>query len=175
MTSLLVTTAPGSTLTETTRFYETATQFNTVVYYSTVISTEQVPTTVRETSTTISEVSGPTQTVSGPTQTQIYTTSYVETYISSYPVTVPGKSKNPETYASNCCWELALPRFFMQSTSSKLTFSFKDLPRRRSYGRQQHSKQLCYRSPPQPRRGTSHRHVTSPPQRWRPHPLSMAQ
>lgn len=42
-------------------------------------------------------ISGPTQTVSGPTQTQVITTSYVETYTTSYPVTetLPGESPWP--------------------------------------------------------------------------------
>lgn len=49
--------------------------------------------------------SGPTQTVSGPTQTQVITTSYVETYIPSYPVT--------ETLPGELHWPLCSSIFFL--------------------------------------------------------------
>ncbi|KAI7160811.1 hypothetical protein KC317_g14878, partial [Hortaea werneckii] len=47
-------------------------------------------------------ISGPTQTVSGPTQTQVITTSYVETYTTSYPVTetLPGSTVVTISYAT---------------------------------------------------------------------------
>lgn len=52
--------------------------------------------------------SGPTQTVSGPTQTQFITTSYVETYTTSYPVT--------ETLPGKFYWPLCSFSFFLGST-----------------------------------------------------------
>ncbi|KAI7551626.1 hypothetical protein KC331_g2433 [Hortaea werneckii] len=73
-TYTLVSTASGSTITETSVAYRTTTQ--TSLQVSTAVSTAY--------STIVS-----TQTVSGPTvvSTVTYTTSYVSTYLTSYPVT----------------------------------------------------------------------------------------
>ena len=100
----------GSTVTTESISYATSTERTTIV--SSYISTATETTTASGPTQTVSgptqtllgptqtesgptqTISGPTQTVSGPTQTQVITTSYVETYTTSYPVTetLPGES-----------------------------------------------------------------------------------
>ncbi|KAI7566524.1 hypothetical protein KC343_g5385, partial [Hortaea werneckii] len=108
----------GSTVTTESISYATSTERTTIV--SSYISTATETTTASGPTQTVSgptqtllgptqtesgptqTISGPTQTVSGPTQTQVITTSYVETYTTSYPVTetLPGSTEVTISYAT---------------------------------------------------------------------------
>ena len=107
----------GSTVTTESISYATSTERTTIV--SSYIGTATETTTASGPTQTVSgptqtesgptqTISGPTQTIQGPTQTQVITTSYVETYTTSYPVT--------ETLPGECYWPLCSFSFFLGST-----------------------------------------------------------
>ncbi|KAI6887118.1 short chain dehydrogenase [Hortaea werneckii] len=101
----------GSTVTTESISYATSTERTTIV--SSYIGTATETTTASGPTQTVSgptqtesgptqTISGPTQTIQGPTQTQVITTSYVETYTTSYPVTetLPGSTEVTISYAT---------------------------------------------------------------------------
>ncbi|KAI7359325.1 hypothetical protein KC354_g9411 [Hortaea werneckii] len=111
VTTILVSTAQGSTVTTESISYATSTERTTIV--SSYIGTATETTTASGPTQTVSgptqtesgptqTISGPTQTIQGPTQTQVITTSYVETYTTSYPVTetLPGSTEVTISYAT---------------------------------------------------------------------------